>query len=421
MQRDNGFLQGLKNPMPNLSVIDVKIKPDNTTVKQFMANGRNAHNAATTVPGGTELINHDMLPGEIVISRKGAFDYDSDAGDPHQLGFVSLNGANYGDCCSQRQFDSMFRFCALAVAPYRYTSPNDSGNYDQGPYFAGIRCGMGSTINTGQDVINAGDIIGIRAPLTPLATGAPDQFNGGSNINCTARLGTPHGKFGVELYPWCPYDSQIVLDGLLATFRESHAVGGISGKHIRNLLPSALMNLKDERPLDCAQDETAAFTTDAVFTGAMFLLALLRNGVVEVTNGAPKDERESAQDVENVLRQLQFFDAQTDNADKRILMEFIGDLLINHVPACDPDYEAIMNRFQEGTGESFSNVATSSIAEADINDVKKLFARLRASGKDPLVQSVHGTMNYKLSKRIGTALNSSVPGEQQDMALGFYN
>jgi hypothetical protein len=80
-----------------------------------------------------------------------------------------------------------------------------------------------------------------------------------------------------------------------------------------------------------------------------------------------------------------------------------------------------MNRFQEGTGESFSNVATSSIAEADINDVKKLFARLRASGKDPLVQSVHGTMNYKLSKRIGTALNSSVPGEQQDMALGFYN
>jgi hypothetical protein len=184
----------IRNPVQYVQgEITAQVRLDDNELKARRVNARDINRTGKIYPGGTEDENHVAMPGELIIGRRGAKNFQS---KKHEMGVVSMNGARIEGC-----YEGMHReYYFIGVTK----TPSGNETNGQNPHAAGFsayRAGKVSIINNNSQRadISAGDfLVWQMQPWDDLRQANPmARYSLNGN-------GTPIGKSPIEVAPLKP-------------------------------------------------------------------------------------------------------------------------------------------------------------------------------------------------------------------------
>ena len=119
----NPMQQNLNNPVSRLGIVPGKAQPDWYLIRQGQANADDPTLAAECYPGGAKEINHDIMPGDLSFGRKCIRNHSQAAGEPNEVGVVSLAGIWHPETESHRSLEDGFYLQGVVVTECRVSDP----------------------------------------------------------------------------------------------------------------------------------------------------------------------------------------------------------------------------------------------------------------------------------------------------------
>jgi len=189
-----------------------KAQFDSIEARERRINSEDPTILATCYPGGNNVDNLKVYPGEFVIGKRKKHAYNSYAGRPSELGFTGLAGLNWGEYGSD---EAMMRdFYPIGIAKTEFEYGKDNFAYDD-PLDHGFSCigaGTGKVNNWSGHQIHAGDIMIWEFPRTNRNNGMEME-----HIQQHYRAGTPKTKPLVHLVPLRTTKTRVLIDGIIST------------------------------------------------------------------------------------------------------------------------------------------------------------------------------------------------------------
>lgn len=409
----NSMLQNANNPVPVLGVIPGKAFPDYDKIEEFVANSEDASIAVNCYPGGSQDINHDIMPLDTLICLKNSRTRGINDAEPNECGVVSVAGLCWDDCCSQREMEDMWYWGGIVQTEMRRTMPMDGTTPDPESGFATIRAGTCSVINNGDKTFYPGDLIAWRfppAPFNPKADGT-GKFNNGSVLNSTARYGTPATQFRPEYVPFDHTDFTVQMAAAFAAINEPYGNRGISDKSFMDAFPSLNHGIPDH-PWSEVQEGAFAYKYAFMGIGLTFLEHALRSGYVTLAadfkNLTTTSAAQARAGAVNVSEAYGLW--SDDKTAQGPMVEFLADVMLKNVAANDPNRREALVRFEDANPAASKTWSALLHARPDENTQNReaiLYAKLRQHLTEVLNQGVTNSWHSKTSKIVGKAMNAA--------------
>lgn len=424
------MLQGLFSPVPGIGVISGKASLDFVLIQTCQKNADDIRVQAECYPGGNQPINHDAMPGDTSFGLRDVRNAEIMDGEPNELGIVSVAGLHWGSYCSQRQMEDDFYWQGIVTTESRLTNPLDGVTGDPDHGFGTARCGTMSIINNGWKTFTAGTKICWQFPAAPFHPGGDVyKFEDGNKTNYLARYGVPTTQFRPEYVPFDHLDFKVHFAGAFAAMTTPKSQGGVSDMGFMAALPNQ-SNRTQSSPWDGLQEEANAYKFGFSGIGFTMVEMLLRQGLIVATDGLATAIRDIAnnkayeplvggnaqaahQTAADLARVTGLWDLSSDG--QGLLIEFMADLFLKSLSPVDPYRDAAVKRFEDATGKTFFDVATS-----EPNTTADLYARMRSVAAEFTAQGVTGTWHSKLNRVCGVALNDAAPSDTLHGLFGHH-
>lgn len=404
------MLQGLQNPTVEVGVITGKAAHDEELLAECERNANNASIAMFCYPGGSQPINHDIMPGYTLLGMRNVCIPESDI---FEIGLASAAGLCWDKWCSQRAMEADFYWQGIANTEQRKTKPLDSTTNDPPNGVGTHRAGTKSIINNSWRTIFAGDRIAWCFPKAPFHPKSDhpkhNTFHAGDPLNYLARQGEPPTQFRWEYEAYDPSDFTLQMAGAFAALETEPGEGGVKGMPYQYALPWAAggAGVKD-RPWSSLQEEALAYRF-GLWGVALTLHDTLRKARLHNQSG------------QDIAAQIKLFTANPE----KIVTEGIANVLLDRISPCDPQRTAAVAAFEDvstntplGTGTTLHEARTFDCNPDALNSRSNMFyANLRAHAIDMLAIGMTSALEDKRSKVVGVAMNSAAPAGKKSADL----
>ena len=365
----NPMLQGGMNPVMRLGVIPGKAHPDIAYIRECQANAENSYIASDCYPGGAKDINHDIMPGDIILGRKCVRNSQVNNGEMNELGIASLAGTELPGGYSMQWLDDQFYFVGMAVTECRQSDPfGNPRAQDPDSGFATIKVGTVSVINNNvEKPFYAGDLVCWRCPRRN------DEHQ--RAVAQGARMGTVASQIKPELYPFDYTDGTASIHAAVVNIAATKAQQGISD------IPFQEFVSRDGRGID---------TEFAGYNEAQETAAAMKYAIAGILQGA--------------------LDSGVT------LQKTIDEMLDSNNAAGQNNFADLIQKiFQHSFVMGQNTAGTKLYASSSLDDKKK---KLREMTGQFFSNFSHGAWAHKTGNIIGRALAYSAPGDTLHVMLG---
>lgn len=402
-QDRNPLLQGLINPVPGIGVIPGKAFLDWSLVDEFRANADD-NQLSGKYPGGSQDINHDVMPGMLLLGLRGSRNTDVMDGQPNEKCIAGVAGLAWEDYKSTRNMEDQFYFVGVAATEYRVSRPMDSTTYDPDHGLATIRAGTVSVINNGNHVVYPNQWLQWRLP----------QTTNHHDVNVNARQGTPPSQIGPELVPFDYTDFNIQMaDAFVRMQNNKGPQGGIQDRPLGDFFER--FGAEDSRVLSCADETALALRSWIGGTVMRGVEVLARVGYITINDVLdPATEGDAATGTEKLASAI----GLTSDKDQNTLLKIVAATLMRTLHAHDPLVQKEMEIFQknhltapETPADAASNPDTTSKAQ---------FNRLVANLPEFGTAGITGCWYHQTQKIIGKTMNAAAVSDTTHLMLGHF-